>query len=103
MTTQAALRNPFTDSAVASIRTDSSRSEHSTFFRQPPKHRFESYHLKGPYERPWADGSRQKRSRLGNYIIWGFVALGFILSAVINFFSWQKVPQHQVGSSHRNN
>lgn len=92
-----ALRNPFSDSAGSSVRTHSYYSDRSipSVSRQP-KRRLESYRLRGDYERPWADDNRQKSARYGNYIIYGFIALGFILSALVNFLNWNKVPIHQV-------
>lgn len=91
-----ALRNPFSDSARSS-RTHSYYSDRSiSFVSRQPKRRLESYRLRGDYERPWADDNRQKNTRYGNYIIYGFVVLGFILSALVNFLNWNKVPIHQV-------
>lgn len=90
-------RNPFGDSAAPSVRADSYYSQRSDANRPAPKRRFESYRLRGDYEKPWATDKRLRRTRCGNYIIWGFIAAGLALSAFINFNTARKVPKHPVG------
>ncbi|EEQ35864.1 glycosyl hydrolase family protein [Microsporum canis CBS 113480] len=90
----AVIQDPFSNSAAASFRTASYHSQPSD--RQPARRQqFKSYRLNGEYERPWLGDSRLKRSRVGSYIIWGFVGLGLAISAYINFTVTQKVSKHQ--------
>ncbi|EGE05576.1 glycosyl hydrolase [Trichophyton equinum CBS 127.97] len=91
---KAALQDPFSSSVATSVRTASYHSQPSD--RQPGRRQqFKSYRLNGEYERPWLGDSRLKRSRVGSYIIWGFIGLGLALSAYINFTVTQKVSKHQ--------
>lgn len=92
----AEAHNPFSDSAAQSVRSDSYRSQLSNNARPSPKRRFESYRLRGEYEKPWEHDKRLKRTRIGNYIIWGFIALGLVVSAYINFQAVKKAPGRQV-------
>lgn len=93
---KAALQDPFSSSVATSVRTASYHSQPSD--RQPGRRQqFKSYRLNGEYERPWLGDSRLKRSRVGSYIIWGFIGLGLALSAYINFTVTQKVSKHQAG------
>ncbi|EEP77314.1 conserved hypothetical protein [Uncinocarpus reesii 1704] len=89
-------QNPFSDSAAASVRTASSYSQPSSGIRQPARRQFKSYRLNGEYEKPWLTDKRLQKTRVGNYIIWGFVAVGFALSGYINFSVTQKVSKHEV-------
>lgn len=92
-------RDPFGDSAAPSMCADSYYSQRSEANRPAPKRRFESYRLRGEYEKPWATDKRLRRTRCGNYIIWGFIAAGLALSAFINFRATQKVPKNPVRQS----
>ncbi|KAA8646656.1 uncharacterized protein ATNIH1004_005331 [Aspergillus tanneri] len=95
-------RNPFTDSATASRATSiqinscaSQRSEgpSSSGLRPLARRRLQSYRLKGEYEQPWKDDPRLYRTRCGNYIIWGCIAVGIVLSGYINYSVTRKVPK----------
>lgn len=90
------INYPLADSAAASVRMNSYRTESSSNSRPPSKRRLESYRLRGEYDRPWAAEGRKRNARYGNYIVWAFVVLGLLISALINFFTWRRVPQHQV-------
>ncbi|KAF2814133.1 glycosyl hydrolase [Mytilinidion resinicola] len=57
------------------------------------KHRFRSYKLVGEYQQPWILDKRLHRTRINNYIVWGFIALGFLLSAWICFSTIKKIPK----------
>lgn len=91
--------NPFTDSAAASLRAASYYSHPSDVpsgTRQAARRQFKSYRLNGEYERPWLGDRRLQKTRVGNYIIWGFVVLGLGLSGYINFSVTQKVSRNEV-------
>lgn len=100
MEKQTPIHNPFSNSAAASIIRPSSyysqRSDIPSGARQPARRQFKTYKLNGDYERPWLGDKRLKKSRVGNYIIWGFVVVGFALAAFVNFTVTQKVAQHEV-------
>jgi hypothetical protein len=98
------IPNPFTDSAVASSRVSSIQEypltdHYSTVTRPILKRRFKSYLLTGEYERPWLNDKRLKKSRTGNYIIWGFIVAGLALSGYINYSTVSKIPKHSVCST----
>ncbi|KAH8697859.1 putative gram-negative bacteria binding protein [Talaromyces proteolyticus] len=105
------LNNPFSDSkapsAVPSVVPSSASSAHqvsiqdsvvysrdSTYARAPLKRRFKSYLLTGEYERPWLDDKRLKRTRMNNYIIYGFLVAGLAVSGYINYHATAEVPKH---------
>ena len=93
------VTNLFSNSAAASLRAVSYHSQPSEIpsgVRQPARRQFTSYKLNGDYERPWIGDKRLKKSRVGNYIIWGFVVVGLALAAFVNFSVAQKVSQHEV-------
>lgn len=97
------IPNPFTDSAAASSRVSSIEEyplpgRYSTVTRPTPKNKFKSYLLTSDYERPWLNDKRLKRSRVGNYIIWGFIVAGIGLSGYINYTAVVAVPKHSVCS-----
>ena len=103
-------RNPFSDSAapsvVASVRSSAAPSAQasiaelpfpdSTYARAPVKRRFKSYLLTGEYERPWVNDKRLKRVRVNNYIIWGFLVAGLVVSGYINYHATAQVSKHSV-------
>lgn len=88
--------DPFSDSARQSIRSDPYYSWDSANAQPRAKRRFESYRLTTEYGMLWEHDNRLKRTRVGNYIIWGFIALGLLVSAYINFLAEKNVPKHQV-------
>ncbi|KAK2740536.1 hypothetical protein FQN57_006039 [Myotisia sp. PD_48] len=87
--------NPFSDSNTPSLRAISYASDTPSAIRAPPRRQFKSYRLNGEYERTWLDDKRLKKTRVGKYIIWGFVVAGLALSAYINFNVTQKVKRHE--------
>jgi hypothetical protein len=96
-------RNPFLDSAVPSTRASSDRSRPSEIpsggARTPAKRRFRTYRLKGEYEKPWLNDKRLKKTRCGNYIIWGFIVVALMVSGYINYNSTTQVSRYDVGGS----
>lgn len=97
--------NPFTDSAAQSVRTGRTGSYYtqrsgyiSGESNRPSKRPFITYRLQGEYPRPWLKDKRLNRTRLGNYIIWGFVVIGLGLSGYINYSAYSKVPKTPVSS-----
>ncbi|KAB5525521.1 concanavalin A-like lectin/glucanase domain-containing protein [Coniochaeta sp. 2T2.1] len=65
--------------------TDSSRSTSVSSFPQEGKRLFVSYRLNGAYEKPWVSDPKIKSVRRGNYIVYGFLAIGFACAAAIAF------------------
>jgi hypothetical protein len=68
------------------IGEDTSRYSHS----QPEtvaKHKFKSYRLRGPYEKPWMSDPAVKKTKWNNWIVWGWIVAGFIGAAAIVFFT----------------
>lgn len=55
-----------------------------------------TYLLNGEYEKPWVNDKRLRRTRVGNYIIWGFIVLSLALSAYYNYAETLKVDKYQV-------
>lgn len=51
------------------------------------KHKFKSYRLKGPYEKPWLTDPAMKKTRWNNLIVGIFVLLGFAGAGAICFFT----------------
>ena len=94
------VRSPFSDSAAASI-----RSIHTPNSYAANKRPIRTYLLNGEYERPWIKDKRLYRTRIGNYIIWGFLAIALALSAYYNYAETLKVHKYQVSSTvkQRNN
>lgn len=94
-------RNPFSDSAAQSLRADSYGSQTYNTppegARQPIRRQFKSYRLNGKHERPWLDDKRLRRTKVGNYIIWGFVVVGLGLGAFVNYTVIDKVNMRDVG------
>jgi hypothetical protein len=104
------VRNPFSDSAAPSVATsvgsgaahsaEDSINElplrHSSYTRAPVKRRFKSYLLTGEYERPWVNDKRLKKTRVNNYIIWGFLVAGLAVSGYIDYHVTTRVPKHSV-------
>ena len=88
--------DPFSDSARQSIRSDPYYSWDSANAQPRAKRRFESYRLTTEYGMLWEHDHRLKRTRVGNYIIWGFIALGLLVRAYINFLAATNVPKYQV-------
>lgn len=89
------------NSAAASLRTESCISQSIVSAQQSKKYRFQSYLLDSEYERPWINDPRLNRTRLGNYIIWGFVAVSLVLSAYYNYAETKLVPKYEVGTTPR--
>ncbi|KAH7390819.1 concanavalin A-like lectin/glucanase domain-containing protein [Phaeosphaeria sp. MPI-PUGE-AT-0046c] len=46
---------------------------------------FKSYRLRGDYVKPWADDKRLQRTKIGNWIVWGFIAIGVCASGYIMY------------------
>lgn len=103
------LNNPFSDSKTPSVVPSSTSSAHqvsiqdsaiasqnSTYSRPPLKRRFKSYLLTGEYERPWLNDKRLQRTRVNNYIIYGFLVAGIAVSGYINYNATTQVPKHSV-------
>lgn len=90
-------QNPFSDSAAPSSRAISYRSQSDVLsgVRQPARRQFKTYKLNGEYERPWLGDKRLKRTRVGNYIIWGCIAAGIVVSAYLNYAATKKVSKHE--------
>lgn len=89
-------RNPFSDSANISIRTNSDIPQAPDLGSRLRTRKFESYRLTGEYETPWTSDKRLKRTRVGNYIIWTCIVVGLGISAYLNYAASQRVPQHPV-------
>lgn len=47
--------------------------------------RFVSYRLRGEYEKPWLQDPKFKRTKINNYVIWGFVALGVAAAGAVAY------------------
>lgn len=60
------------------------------------RHSFKSYRLKGAYEQPWRSDARMKKTNIGNWFVRFCVVLGLGLSAIINWYNYNKVPKHDV-------
>lgn len=88
------VRNPFSDSF-----DKSTQSAHSTNSHTETKRPLITYLLDGEYEKPWINDRRVRRSRIGNYIIWGFVSLALVLSAYYIYAETLKVHKYQVSST----
>lgn len=63
---------------------------------EKPRRRFQSYRLKGPYERPWLTDPRMKKTRWNNWIVRGFFALGIALSGFICYSATLNVGNNEV-------
>lgn len=48
--------------------------------------RFVSYRLRGEYEKPWLQDPKFKRTKVNNYVIYGFIALGVAAAAAVAYF-----------------
>ncbi|KAF1943496.1 gram-negative bacteria-binding protein 1 precursor [Clathrospora elynae] len=46
---------------------------------------FKSYRLRGEREQPWVTDPRMKRTRVGNWIVFGFIVVGTIISGYIMY------------------
>lgn len=50
------------------------------------------------YEKPWIANSPYKiRERWDKVILWGCMAMGFLLGCILCYFAYANVPRHQVG------
>lgn len=88
-------RNPFaTPSRAGSLQ--SSQSRFSDWAPPAKARRFQSYLLTDEYPRPWVEDKRLKRTRVGNYIIWGFVVVALLLSGYYNYAETKKVAHYEV-------
>ncbi|KAF3769509.1 family 16 glycoside hydrolase [Cryphonectria parasitica EP155] len=47
--------------------------------------RFVSYRLRGEYEKPWLADPKFKRTKVNNYIIWAFIALGIAAAGAVAY------------------
>lgn len=47
--------------------------------------RFISYKLRGQYEKPWLQDPKFKRTKVNNYIIYGFIALGVAAAGAVAY------------------
>ncbi|PHH64984.1 hypothetical protein CDD81_3621 [Ophiocordyceps australis] len=59
------------------------------------KHKFKSYRLRGPYEKPWLSDPAMKKTRWNNIIVSALILLGVIGAGVICFFTvapYQNLP-----------
>ncbi|KAH4291897.1 hypothetical protein HBI81_173480 [Parastagonospora nodorum] len=64
---------------------------------------FKSYRLQGDYVQPWADDKRMNRTKIGNYIVWGFIALGLVASGYIIYLGTKEAsipPQCLIMEDH---
>lgn len=112
LTPQPNNRNPFDDTtnrrSFGSDHPASARpweSDNQSIYTTGPtekmeldgRHRFKSYRLKGKYEKPWEGDPRAKKGKVGNWIVRGFIFIGFALCAYINYASYTAVAKHDVG------
>ncbi|RYN30502.1 hypothetical protein AA0112_g6665 [Alternaria arborescens] len=51
---------------------------------------FKSYRLRGEREQPWVDDPRMKKTKVGNWITFGFVFIGFAVSGYIMYTGVQE-------------
>jgi len=94
--------NPFGDSQAASetssihgiSQVPHSRNGSGGSATSDEKHLFRSYRLTAPYEKPWVTDKRMKRTRYNNYIVYGFMVLGFALAAYVCYSTAAGVPKH---------
>lgn len=47
--------------------------------------RFVSYRLRGEYEKPWLQDPKFKRTKVNNFVIYGFIALGVAAAAAVAY------------------
>ncbi|KAH8879634.1 concanavalin A-like lectin/glucanase [Thozetella sp. PMI_491] len=70
------------------------RRAESPTYATTHKKRFKSYRLRGSYEKPWLKDPRMYKTKYNNWIVMGWVGLGFALAAVICVLN---VRQYQIG------
>ncbi|KAF2820257.1 concanavalin A-like lectin/glucanase [Ophiobolus disseminans] len=75
--------------SINSAAVSRSATSTDTQSRKQPR-AFKSYRLKGDYVQPWADDKRMNRTRLGNWIVLGFIGIGFCASAYIMYTGAQE-------------
>lgn len=68
------------------IKMDNPSNRSSTLDTVKSRKRFVSYRLRGEYEKPWLQDPKFKRTKVNNYIIYGFMALGVVIAGVVAFF-----------------
>jgi hypothetical protein len=73
------------DSPPESVYTTSRQSADT--LPRAAKRKFKSYRLRGAYEKPWLADPAIRKTRWNNWIVVGWMLLGFIGAALICFFS----------------
>ncbi|KAH9863832.1 hypothetical protein J1614_009764 [Plenodomus biglobosus] len=71
---------PSSLSITAAVPEEDARIDNRT--RQQPR-QFKSYRLRGDYVQSWAGDPRMKRTKVGNWIVLGFITIGLLLSGYI--------------------
>lgn len=64
---------------------DPNSNRNSTADAVRSRKRFISYRLRGEYEKPWLQDPKFKRTKVNNYIIYGFMALGVMAAAAVAY------------------
>jgi len=49
----------------------------------PGKRLFVTYRLKGKYEKPWLTNPKMTKTRYNNWIVYGFISLGFAIAGLV--------------------
>lgn len=61
------------------------RSSGGTFEAGKSRKRFISHRLRGEYEKPWLQDPKFKRTKVNNYIIYGFMVLGVAAAGAVAY------------------
>lgn len=65
---------------------DNPSNRSSTFDTVKTRKRFVSHRLRGEYEKPWLQDPKFKRTKVNNYIIYSFMALGVAIAGAVVYF-----------------
>lgn len=64
---------------------DHSSGRNSAVDTPRSRKRFISYRLRGEYEKPWLQDPKFKRTKVNNYIIYSFIALGIAAAGAVAY------------------
>lgn len=82
---------------IAMPSMDNPSSRGSNFETMKNRKRFVSYRLRGEYEKPWLQDPRFKRTKVNNYIIYGFMILGVAIAGAVAYFEIRGSLPTEVG------
>ena len=65
------------------IQFQSDSPSYSLISTGPGKRLFVTYRLKGKHEKPWLTNPKMSKTRYNNWIVYGFISLGFALAGLV--------------------